>query len=197
MNASEDFFCCLDSHESIISIQGDDAVALLQGQTTCDVREVSDTQTRLGAICNPKGRALATFRLIRWQDEYLMLLPAELLPGVLKRLQMFVFRSKVKIANASDRFALFGLCGSICNDAEFDVSGLQAGACHSEADQCLIRAPHAEPSALLVCESEQAESIAQTLEQRLGRPADAASRWRLLEVENGIPLRPIQCSSPE
>jgi folate-binding protein YgfZ len=64
----------------------------------------------LAALCNPKGRAIATFLLVKSTDAFLLVLPVELLETVRKRLQMYVLRSDVIISDGSDEYCLLGLC---------------------------------------------------------------------------------------
>lgn len=49
----------------LITIAGPDAVKLLQGQLTCDVDALTDPGFVRGALCNNKGRVLATLVLVR------------------------------------------------------------------------------------------------------------------------------------
>ncbi|MEY4642130.1 MAG: hypothetical protein RLZZ227_2124 [Pseudomonadota bacterium] len=49
----------------LITVSGPDAVKLLQGQVTCDVDAITDPGYARGALCNNKGRVLATFVLVR------------------------------------------------------------------------------------------------------------------------------------
>jgi folate-binding protein YgfZ len=44
-------------------------------------------------------------------DGYLLMLPAEIAPGIAKRLGMFVLRSRVKITDVSELFARLGIAG--------------------------------------------------------------------------------------
>ena len=99
------------SHNALISISGDDAASFMQGQFTNDVEALPVGGAQWNGWCSPKGRLLATFLLLRRNDEYLMLLPAELAGPVAKRLAMFVLRSKVKIADVSNRYARRGIVG--------------------------------------------------------------------------------------
>lgn len=109
--ARDDAVLCDLSHRSVLGFTGDDAQTFLQGQLTCDVREATRTASRPGALCTPKGRALATFRL--WQDEagFCMLLPQPLAEPVRRRLAMYVLRAKVKVADASADTVRLGLAG--------------------------------------------------------------------------------------
>lgn len=100
------------SHLSVIAIQGTDAAAFLQGQITCDVRQIKPQRSSLGAMCLPNGRVIATFRLLHNSDGFLMILSRDLLESVIKRLRMFVLRSKVSLSDASDVWHIAGLIGN-------------------------------------------------------------------------------------
>ncbi|MEM7304468.1 MAG: folate-binding protein [Pseudomonadota bacterium] len=90
-------------------ISGADSASFLQGQLTNDVDELSINQGQLTSYCTPKGRMLAIFYLIRLEDAYLAIMPKDIIYVVLKRLQMFILRSKVEI-NRSENTLLLGAC---------------------------------------------------------------------------------------
>lgn len=96
-------------HLSSLTVTGKDAAKLLQGQLTCNVNEVSENKSCFTAMCNPKGRVIATFLLVKKADAFMLLLPADMLAIVQKRLQMFVLRSDVKINDSTDALCLLGI----------------------------------------------------------------------------------------
>ena len=100
------------SHNALLSITGDDAAAFLHAQFTNDVQALGVGEAQWNGWCSPKGRLLATFLLLRRPDEFLLVLPAELAASIAKRLAMFVLRSKVKIADVSERYARRGIIAS-------------------------------------------------------------------------------------
>lgn len=59
----------------VIRLTGADAETFLQGQTTCDFRDVAAGQICLGAHCNAKGRVQASFWAVRFAEDFLLLLP--------------------------------------------------------------------------------------------------------------------------
>jgi len=99
------------SHNALIEVTGDDATEFLHAQFTNDVQALAAGGAQWNGWCSAKGRLLATFLLVKRAQGYLMLLPAEIAAPIAKRLGMFVLRSKVKIADASARFARFGVAG--------------------------------------------------------------------------------------
>lgn len=100
------------SDNAVLAVTGDDARAFLHGQLTNDVEALPAGAAQWNGWCTPKGRLLATFLLVRRPDGYLVVLPAELAAPIAKRLGMFVLRSKVKIADVSRLYSLFGIAGS-------------------------------------------------------------------------------------
>ena len=96
----------------LICLKGPDKETFLQGQVTSDVREVSDENSQLSAMCSPRGRMLANFRIIRRDDALYLFLPRSMLAPVLKRLQMFVLQADVQLTDASDEFVAAGLQGT-------------------------------------------------------------------------------------
>ncbi len=99
------------SHLGLIRVEGQDAEKFLQGQFTNDVRQVKPHHSQLSAWCTPQGRVIVNFQLLHRENAYYLLLPANSIPTVLKRLQMFVMRSAVKLSDASETLAKFCVAG--------------------------------------------------------------------------------------
>ena len=96
----------------IIRFSGADAKDFVQNQFTNDVTLADNQQAQLTGYCNAKGRLLGLFLLFTVNDDYLAICNRELIAGLLKRLRMFVMRSKVTIEDLSDDWAIAGLWGS-------------------------------------------------------------------------------------
>jgi folate-binding Fe-S cluster repair protein YgfZ len=76
--ADSAFFCTL-SHEGVLAVRGADAGKFLQGQLTCNLNYLSDTQASLGARCTQKGRMQSSFRILLEGDGVLLAMASELL----------------------------------------------------------------------------------------------------------------------
>ena len=135
-----------ESNWGAIRVSGADATAFLHAQLSNDVKQLSDTQARLAAWCSAQGRMLASFVLVRElvreqkstpESSYLLLCRADLLAATIKRLKMFVLRSKVQIEDASDDVAVYGLLGEA---AQTHWQG-QAGAQTEPLAEPLANAP--------------------------------------------------------
>lgn len=96
----------------LLGIEGPDAAKFLQGQVTCDIRELAAPVSTAGAQCNPKGRMLSSFRLIQTGPEKLLLRTlAVQLDNVSKDLRKYIVFSKAGIVDYRSRYRLFGLLG--------------------------------------------------------------------------------------
>ena len=99
-------------HMGVIRVAGADASFFLQGQLTQDVAQMGQSEARLAAFCNAKGRMQASFIVFkRSPDELLLVCSRDILAATLKRLSMFVMRAKAQLSDASDEFMLYGLMG--------------------------------------------------------------------------------------
>lgn len=110
MTSSNHILCDL-SHLGLLEISGADAVTFLQGQVTNDVKLLTGTNAHYSAYCNPKGRMLALFLAFAHYDHLHFQFNRELLEPIMKRLKMYVMRSKVEIKDVSDSIIKFGING--------------------------------------------------------------------------------------
>ncbi len=97
-------------HYRVLIISGPDRAEFLQGQLTQDVTTLESAGTALAGWTSAKGRLLAAGQLIAVGDEIWWPMPAGIVQGVAKRLQMFVLRAGVKIViSAKPVVGLFGI----------------------------------------------------------------------------------------
>lgn len=74
----------------LIELRGPDSARFLQGQLTCDVTRLAEQAHTLGACCNPKGRMLALFRLLRAGPEhFLMKMPVAVADALIEHLSRY------------------------------------------------------------------------------------------------------------
>lgn len=102
---------CDLSHYTLMRVTGADANSFLQGQLSNDINHVTENQTQLSAYCSPKGRALALFRVFKFDDAYFLSLPNEVAEKTITRLKMFVMRSDVSMDDVTDQYFHFGVAG--------------------------------------------------------------------------------------
>ena len=107
----------------LIRAEGDDAAKFLHNQFTQDFVLLGLNQARLAGFCNPKGRLQASFIGFKRSDaDILLVCSRDILATTLKRLSMFVLRDKVKLTDASDDFALYGLAGNAVQNATSKIA---------------------------------------------------------------------------
>jgi len=94
---------------AVIEVSGADSANFLQGQLTCNVNDLSDSQASIAAFCTAKGRVISSLIVIKTVDSFCLVLPASLLDKVLKKLQMYVLRSAVKLVDKREQWAVYGL----------------------------------------------------------------------------------------
>jgi folate-binding protein YgfZ len=93
----------------LLSVSGADAREFLHAQLTSDILALPQDRAALAGWCTAKGRLLASFLVIPWREAFLLQLARDLVAPISKRLAMFVLRSKVKIADETERWPQFGL----------------------------------------------------------------------------------------
>lgn len=155
---------------AIIRLEGADAIKYLNGQVTCDVTALKPGQQMLGAHCTPKGKVLATFRLLRRETDLLLIYRKELSELQLSELKKYAIFSKVTITDASDQFELRGIAGtgtdewlSIHTSATANTDLLQI-----TPDRWLLLTPT--PNELI-----------------FSLPEHSPNEWRGLEILDGLP----------
>ncbi|MEI6706991.1 MAG: folate-binding protein [Methylococcales bacterium] len=169
------------THLAILSVSGNDAGKFLQGQITCNVNDITATQSSLGAMCNPKGRAITTFLLVKSGDDFLLLLPKELLQTVKDRLQKYVLRSNVTLTDSSDSLCLLGL--SDTSEQTFLASHQQDSVIRIYfADRCLLIA---DVNKAMVLWTEYCTH---------GFQASDSAQWQALDIMSGIPWLTVATS---
>ena len=92
----------------LIRASGVDAPGFLHNLMSNDINGIGLGGARFAGFCTAKGRLLALFLIWRDGDDFLLMLPRDILPAILKKLSMYVLRSKVKLTDATGERALVG-----------------------------------------------------------------------------------------
>lgn len=116
------------SHLNLIDVSGENAVDYLQGQLTCDVKAISDTQMRPSGICSLQGRLLALLDVIAWQGLHLVL-PQDLITTSQQALAKTALFSRVSLKN-NTQISCLGLYLPQPMDLGFLPIALPQGAWH-------------------------------------------------------------------
>jgi len=99
-------------HQRILAVRGEDTEKFLQGQLTCDLTNVFEQGSALGAHCNIKGHMLSLFRLLRIsKDEVWMRMSHDICDSTLANLNKYIVFSKAEITEVSDQISGIGITG--------------------------------------------------------------------------------------
>jgi len=163
------FFASLADH-GLIRASGEDAAPFLHNLLTNDVTHLPADGARHAALCTAKGRMIASFLVWREGPDYLLLLSADILPAILKKLSMYVLRSKVKLADITAERALLGTVGWPGGPhAAMTTSPCEGGtAIRLDAGRCVLALP------------------AGTAPQGIP-PGGRLEDWHLAEIRAGMP----------
>ncbi len=180
--ADSAFFCSL-SHEGVLAVRGPDAGKFLQGQLTCNLNYLSDSQSSLGARCTQKGRMQSSFRILLEGDGYLLAMASELIEAQLADLKKYAVFSKAKLNDDSSIWARFGL-----DSAQGVLAGLglelpQEHGAVARADG-LIAVRVSTDRAELWIPAERAAGLRQQLAAQL--PEGELNQWLLGQVRAGL-----------
>jgi tRNA-modifying protein YgfZ len=175
------------SHLGLLQIDGEDRVNFLQGQVTNDIKLLNGHNSHYAGYCTPKGRLIALFLAFAHHDHLHLQLNRQLLEPIMKRLKMYVMRSKVTITDVSDSIVRMGLAGpaatSLLQDL-FKQVPEKVNDLVSLEDATLIRLPGDSPRFEIFTSSEHAARIWNALGQQasmVGAPC-----WEWLEIQAGI-----------
>jgi folate-binding protein YgfZ len=183
--AAPDCALCDLSHFGLIRASGPEAAAFLQGQLTNDTRLVSPTRAQLSAWCSPKGRMMASFLLFQHGGDLYIQVLRERLEGVLKRLRLYVLRSRVELSDASASLARLGLAGDCAPALLGDPLPGEPFAALARGELTVLRLPGDRPRFEVVG---PVPAVRAFWEQAEGRAVPSAPElWSLLEIRAGVP----------
>jgi len=86
------------SRLGVVDIHGPEAREFFQAQVCNDLTALGDTDAQMNGYCSPKGRLLSLFQVYANNDGFRLILPFDVIPAFVKRLQMFVLRAEVTIS---------------------------------------------------------------------------------------------------
>lgn len=170
---------------TIFSVRGVDAEAFLQGQLTCNVNEIDDEQASFAGYCTAKGRVISTLLVCKRDDEFLVILPSALIDKVIKKLRMYVLRSKVTIENLSEQCCLLGLRTDRKSLGDIALPDQPMAAASTQP--LFIKLPGLNARYLAVAPLDQAKQLwTQAINAQAFTPGDS-NAWVLQDLSAGIP----------
>jgi folate-binding protein YgfZ len=147
-------------HLRILTISGEDAGELLQGQMTQDVRKLEDEKIHITSFCNVQGRVIASAFIQERNDQYDLILSSEIIDDLENHLQRYILRSKVLIEQSDEK--TFGAYKSDINE---------------DSKEC--RSLKNDPKRVLTLSSQVPESIDNFI---------TSEEWIRCDIENSIAI---------
>ncbi|MGO8855287.1 MAG: YgfZ/GcvT domain-containing protein [Steroidobacteraceae bacterium] len=190
-------------HVGLLRFVGPDAADFLQGQVSNDTRRLSAGAPLLAAYSSPQGRVVAVLHLLPHSSGVIALLPREILLPTLERLRKYVLRTKVRIEDGSEQFAVIGRHGTEpFAFGELPIPDAAQG--YAERDGIGVARVGADPNRYWVIGSRQdlakhgiggaAAAPLPVSEALGGEPASQAEParrvehdWRLADIRAGLP----------
>jgi len=176
------------SHLGLLEISGEDAVSFLQGQVTNDVKKLDGSNSQYAGYCSPKGRLLALFLAFAHADHLHLQMPVSILEPIMKRLKMYVMRSKVVITEKSADILCFGIAGPNAQSTLttlFNKVPQAAQELITLDDATLLRLAGDTKRYQVFTHTENAERIWNALSSNSTKVGKSV--WDYLEIQAGIP----------
>lgn len=175
------------SNRGLIKLTGDDAVTFLQGQLTNDVKALNGTNSQFAGYCTAKGRLLSLFFAFSVDGAIYLQLNRALTESIIKRLKMFVLRSKVTISDESQTVRI-GLSGknAVHLLAKFFPNVPETPHTLTRHENTVvIRLPSVTPMFEIVTDENQAATLCTAINIESMLVSEEA--WNWLEIQAGIP----------
>lgn len=174
---------------ALIRATGEDNAAFLHNLMTNDVTGIPADGVRSAGFCTPKGRLLATFTIWHEGPDLWLMTAADVQPAMLKRLSMYILRSKAKLHDGTDgdnARVLIGLAGP---QAAATLAALGLGTAPGARQVAAIAGGQvigvAENRYILALDVAAAKAAWETLKQH-ATPA-GLNAWRLRDIADGLP----------
>lgn len=182
ISIDENVICSLDELK-VIKITGEDARTFLQGQFSNDVNGLENGHGQLNSYNSPKGRMYACFYLTCIDDAFFMLVPADIIDMLVKRLRMFIMRSQVTLEDMNTTIQCYGFHGAQTLNQLASKVNLPSNTLEATNSNGNILLKLNEKR--LVAFGETIQQITESLDNSIIRTNN--NHWRRLDIHAGIP----------
>lgn len=176
------------THFGLIDITGEEVTPYLHNLTSTNIKSLPAGRAQFSSLSGPKGRMLASFFLWRTNNGIRLALAADLHASMLKKLGMYVLRSKVKLSDSGNNRVLLGLAGTNAETA------LKSAALTAPAN-ALDLAQHDDVAVIRLtdgrfvvdCPADKAEALWSNF-RNSGLQTAGTIAWHWLDIQAGLPL---------
>lgn len=175
-------------HLGLIRSNGPDSSAFLHNLFSNDVAKLPADAAQWSSFNSPKGRMLASLLLWPEAEGHALVISADILPAMLKKLSMYVLRSKVKLSDASEAIALVGVAGAD-SVGVLQRAGLPVpAAVMQQTTEGAVRSVRVgEQAFVLAIDAEAAPQMLGAL-AAAGAVKAGTAAWQLAMIRAGVPL---------
>lgn len=165
-----------------LHVAGEDATKFLHAQFTNDLANLPVNQWQYTGYCTPKGRLLSFMMIARTgNNNYQLIMPADVADSILPRLRMFVMRDDVTIVVQDEER---GITGILADPATLKKHGLdcepEPGHLKALPGDSLLMTLDSEPGRYLYLSGRDQIS-------KISLPATDRDRWTSQDISAGIP----------
>ena len=155
----------------VAEVSGADAAEFLHSQLSNHILDLQPGEACFATYNSPRGRVLANMLVLRRADRFLLVMAADLLDATIKRLRMFVLRSKT-VFHTDSAWQVYGQSGA---DTGADAAALKFAV--EEGDNGLITLALAGGNRMVLSPTPLPDA---------DHPA-AAEAWQAAEILQGRP----------
>lgn len=179
------FYVDLTPYYGILRVSGQDAFTFLQGQLTCDMREINETELKLGGHCNLKGRLRALYRIFKKDNAFYLQAPLSVIQSGKAHLNTYAKFSKVSIEDISHQIRIWGIHLPLSSSSNNFASTTEL----SFSMLSLPFSPHRFQILQFLEHSIEPSLVKDhiTTIHFPGIPKDNFERWKFLDIQQKIP----------
>ena len=96
-------------NRALLKISGKDSEEFIQNQFSNDIEKLNHSSIQINAYCQHQGKIIGLFWVMRYEDNFLLSFPIDLVDVIKSRLQIFVIMSDVIIDDISASYSQIGL----------------------------------------------------------------------------------------
>jgi folate-binding protein YgfZ len=176
------------SGETLLHISGPDSLTFLQGQATCDTRQLRAGHALPGAFCTPQGRVICDFLLAQLGEEHFALrMRRDISHQAAATLGRYIVFSRAELEGENQNWQVYGCWGPEAKDALNELAAQPAGVrSGTAADTGLVLVQVDTDSDQFECYVDM--SVRPRFGEELARRLETGSEstWRRLQILAGL-----------
>jgi folate-binding protein YgfZ len=175
-------------HEALLHIAGPDSLTFLQGQTTCDTRNLDPKHALPGIYCTPQGRVVCDFLLSQLgKDHYTLRMRRDIRASSSATFGKYIIFSKAELDDQRDDWQVVACWGADAAQTLREVFGAvptaRFGACGGD-DFVLVQVDERGRQFECYLDSETSPQRLAQIDELMQQSVE--SEWQALEIAAGI-----------